>query len=155
MSGSRERGRERPEVELEREGRRWRALEAWRARSGHGLAYFVPLDEGDPLEADAEDRRALLDPDRRLPKMRPAELEALWARAVPLTGTERRLAAPDGELWLVQCVGPVWAEGDVAEGATGLLATRLTAAPERRRLSGARLSELTGEELLGSGRPPE
>lgn len=149
MSGGRAEAVDRPTVEFERTGRRWRGMEAWRASSGHGLAYFVPLERGRPVSSDEEDRRALLEPGRTLAELQPGELEALLAAAAPLTPTERRLTTRDGDLWLVQEAGPVWAEsGGVAEGATGLVCTRLTGPPERRGLPGDGISSLPEEELL-------
>lgn len=131
----------------EAEGRRWLALQPWRAGTGHGLAYFLALEAGEPSPDDRSDRRALLNPGRDLDTLPPAELEALLAGASPLTWTERRLAGADGEAWLVQSAGPVWAESDVAMGLTGLVFTRLTGPPERHVLAGGGVAERSDEEL--------
>lgn len=127
---------------------RWLALEAWRARSGHGLLYFLPLEDEAPAAADRGDRRAALDPGRELADLETAELEELLAGARPLTGTERRLVDRDGAVWLVQSSGPVWAEGETAEGLTGLVFTRLTGPEERVTAPGGHAGRTSTEELL-------
>lgn len=132
---------------VEAEGRRWLALQPWRAGTGHGLAYFLALEDGEPSPDDRRDRRALLEPECELDALTPAELDPLLAGASPLTWTECRLAGADGEAWLVQSSGPVWAEGEVAAGLTGLVFTRLTGPPERHVLSGAGVAERSDEEL--------
>lgn len=132
---------------LEARGRRWLALEAWRFGSGDGLLYFVPLRDGEPSSDDREDRRALLEAGRELAELEAGELEDLLAGAVPLTRTERRLADREGRLWLAQSEGPVWAEGEVAAGLTGLVFTPLTGAWERRRGPGDGLAGLSEEDL--------
>lgn len=141
---------ERASRELEDGERRWRAVEAWRASSGSVLLYFLPLrEDGEVAPDDRLDRRAAPEPDRRLPDLDPAELEDLLAGATPLTETERRFRAPDGEPWLAQSVGPVWAEEDVAGGATGVLFTALAGEARRVRGKGGHVGEASAERLTG------
>lgn len=129
--------------EVEGDDGRWIALEAWRGRDGRGLCYFLAAsddrpggdgpDDGDgpggdhrPGADDRRDRRAILEAGASFEGAAAAELKALLREAAALTATERRFADARGELWLAQNVGPVWAEGDVAAGLTGILFTRLT-----------------------------
>ncbi|MCG8469443.1 MAG: hypothetical protein MJB57_14760 [Gemmatimonadetes bacterium] len=100
----------RPGRDRDIEGRTVRAIEAWRARSGLGLLYFVD-EEGD--------RRASLAPEQTLETLTDADLSAVWERAVPLTPTERRIRDDDGRVWLIQGFGPVWAETGGAADAVG------------------------------------
>lgn len=137
----------RGEKAMEAEGRRWRAVEAWRAESGLGLVYFLPLDEGAGVaEEDREDRRAALEPGETVQGLEEEVLRERLGRATPLTGTERRFRAPDGRLWLVQSVGPVWADA-VASGLTGLLFTALEGPPGRASVAGGHAGELSDGEL--------
>lgn len=131
---------------LEAEGRRWRAVEAWRAGSGLGLLYFLPLDGEDVAEDDREDRRAALEPDETVGGLDEEELRERLGRATALTVTERRFRAPDGRPWLAQSVGPVWADG-VASGLTGLLFTALEGAAERASVDGGHAGEMSEGEL--------
>lgn len=125
----------------------WLAVEALRARSGHGLLYFLPLGGEAPAGDDRRDRRAVLEPGEELADLDAERLEALRAAAPGLTETERRFVDAEGEVWLVQNVGPVWAEGGVAEGLTGLAFTRLTGAPARRRAPGGHVAAMSEPEL--------
>lgn len=143
---------ERPSREFDAGGVRWRAVAAWRGRSGHGLLYFLPLEGGEAAGDDRRDRRALLEPGRELPGLGPEELEELRERGTPLTGTERRFRAPDGRLWLVQSVGPVWADDGVAEGLTGLVFTSLEGEAERLTAGGGHAGRATASELAARWR---
>jgi hypothetical protein len=137
----------RGETVMETEGRRWRAVEAWRAESGLGLVYFLPLDEGAGVaEEDREDRRAALEPGETVEGLEGEALRERLGRATPLTGTERRFRAPDGRLWLAQSVGPVWADG-VASGLTGLLFTALEGPAGRAIVGGGHAGEMSDGEL--------
>lgn len=131
MSGGR---KEQVCTEVEFEGARWLVVEAWRARSGLRLLYFLPLEAGTPVADDRRDRRAALASEAELASLDARRWEELWAEAVGLTETERRFVDAEGAPWLVQNVGPVWAEAEVAVGLTGLVFTQLTGA----RLTGAR-----------------
>lgn len=132
---------------LEAEGRRWRAMEAWRAESGPGLVYFLPLDEGAEVEeGDREDRRAALEPGETVQGLEEEALRERLGRATALTGTERRFRAPDGRLWLAQSVGPVWADA-VASGLTGVLFTALEGPAERASAAGGHAGEMSDGEL--------
>lgn len=143
-------------------GRRsYRAIEAWRGTSGHGLCYFLclaedgspPAESGDgaaegPPGDSRYDRRAVLAPDERLADLGEDRLRALFESARPLTVTERRFTAPDGRPWLVQNTGPVWADAGVAEGATGLLFTSLAGPRERARIAGGHVERLSEHEIV-------
>lgn len=132
---------------LEAGGRRWRAVEAWRAEGGTGLLYFLPLEEdGRVAEDDRRDRRAALASGETVAELGEDELRERLERATPLTVTERRFLAPDGRPWLAQSVGPVWAE-DVASGLTGLLFTALEGRSERVRSGGGHAGEMSASEL--------
>lgn len=148
----------RPETRFEADGRRWWGIEAWRGSADHGLCYFLPLDDGSVHPDDRTDRRAVLQPGERLGGLPEERLRELVAEAVPLTDTERRFRDAEGRLWLVQSVGPVWAEGGVAEGLTGVLFTSLEGPLERRARPGGRVAGLDGEMLglllSGSERAP-
>lgn len=135
----------RARVRLEAEGGSWLVIEAWRAISGHALVYLLPLDGGAPPADDRRDRRAVLEPGRELADLDAAAREALASGGAPLTPTERRFTDKEGETWLAQCSGPVWAEG-VADGLTGIVFTRLTGGHERRLLRNGR-PDLTVDEL--------
>lgn len=117
--------RERQTREVEHGGIRWRAVEAWRGQGGHGLCYLLPLDSGEALDDDREDRRAVLEPGEELQAMDADRLDALFEAATALTATERRILDAGGVPWLAQSSGPVWAEGDVAAGLAGVVFTRL------------------------------
>lgn len=140
----------------------WRAVEAWRAGSGHGLLYFLPLtdeppsggrapgraDEGPwPAEDDRRDRRALLAPGDSLEGLEADGLRERLEEGAPLTETERRFADGEGRQWLAQDVGPVWADGGVAEGLTGVLFTSLEGELERVRTDGGALAGRAAAEL--------
>lgn len=141
---------ERQRRELETEGRRWRAVEAWRSTSGSVLVHFLPLgDDGEPAADDRLDRRAGLEKGRRLDELEDGELEERLAAGTPLTPTERRFRAPDGRAWLAQSVGPVWAEDGVAEGLTGVLFSALEGEPRRARGPGDHVGEASRERLTG------
>lgn len=136
----------RGEKVMEADGRRWRAVEAWRAESGLGLVYFLPLDGNDVAQDDREDRRAALEPGETVRGLEEETLRERLGRATTLTETERRFRAPDGRLWLVQSVGPVWADA-VASGLTGLLFTALEGPAERASAAGGHAGEMSGGEL--------
>lgn len=140
---------ERERRQFEAGGRRWRAVEAWRSSKGSSLVYFLPLARGSdrPAGDDRLDRRAGLEPGRRLAELPAAELERLLEDGTGLTGTERRFRAPDGRPWLAQSVGPVWAEGGVAEGLTGVLFTSLAGEVRRARGAGEHVGEADEERL--------
>ena len=104
----------------------WLAIDAWRSAGGLGLCYLVRLQNGAPTEDDREDRRATLESNQHLDDLEGATLDALLVAGVSLTATERRITDTLGDLWLVRNTGPVWAEGGVAEGATGALFRCLT-----------------------------
>lgn len=129
------------------DGGRWRAAVARRGAGGHALVYFLPLEDGAPVEDDRRDRRCPLDPGVRLSGLDEAELHAGLRSGTRLTETERRLRAPDGRLWLIQNRGPVWAEGDVAEGTTGVVFTSLEGAAERRVVEAGHVACLSDSEL--------
>lgn len=137
----------REERELGSEGGRWRASLARRGPSGHALVYFVPLEDGEVVADDRRDRRAGLEPGRALSDLEADELGARLERGTELTGTERRFRAPDGRLWLVQNVGPVWAEDDPAEGTTGLVFTSLEGPAERLVADDGHVGRMSESEL--------
>lgn len=128
------------------DGEAWRATAAWRAADGSALCYFRPAAE-EGSSSSTGDRRARLPEDRSLETLEEEELEALFREAAPLTDTERRFLAPDGREWLAQNVGPVWAEEDAAEGATGLLLTALDGSAERLRTYGGHVGRTSAAEL--------
>lgn len=137
----------RPSRDVEADGESWRAIEAWRGRSGQALCYFIPLEGERPVAEDRRDRRTTLEPAERLLALPEERLVARLEEAVPLTDTERRFADPDGRGWLAQNIGPVWAEGDVAAGLTGVLFTSLEGPMERRSRPSGHLRELSLPEL--------
>lgn len=141
---------ERQRREFEGDERRWRAVEAWRSAEGSVLVHLLPLEgpEGTPADDDRLDRRAGLERGRRLADLDGEELEELRASATPLTGTERRFRAPDGRPWLAQSVGPVWAEGDVASGLTGVLFSALAGEVRRVRGAGGHVGRASDERLV-------
>ena len=122
-------------------------MEAWRGPGGHGLLYFLPLDDGDPAADDRLDVRSALAPDEGLRELDDEELARRRGDAAPLTGTERRFEAPDGGTWLAQSIGPVWADEDIAAGLTGILFTRLDGPRRRLTGSGGHVGRLGPEEL--------
>ena len=133
--------------ELELEGRRWRAIEAWRGRGGRGLCYFAPLEDGALVEDDRADRRASLEPGEEVASLDRGRLESLWSEAAPLTATEQRIRDIEGRPWLAQSSGPVWAEADTAAGLTGLVFTSLDGTGERLEVSGGTPTAWSDEEL--------
>ncbi len=137
----------RPSRVVEADGKSWRAIEAWRGRAGHGLCYFLALDDEAPMAEDRADRRAVLEPGERLLALPDERLVVLLEESVPLTDTERRFADPDGRVWLAQNIGPVWAEGGVASGLTGVLFTSLEGPLERGSRPSGHLRELSAREL--------
>lgn len=122
---------ERPKRRVRTAEGAWCACEAWRGASGWGVAYFVALDPDEPREDDRLDRRALLEPGAGLADLDDGALASLLEGGAGLTSTERRFADAGGRLWLAQSRGPVWAEGDVASGLTGLVFTSLAGEVER------------------------
>lgn len=131
---------------------RWRAVEAWRGRGGVALLYFLRLDDGEVREDDGDDRRACLAADERLDGLTDGELRERLAAGTRLTGTERRFRAPDGAPWLAQSVGPVWAEGGVAEGLTGVVFTALEGPGRRLSGDGGHVGEMEEGDLLAGWR---
>lgn len=144
---------ERRAREVEAGDARYRALVAWRGRaSGHGLLYFLAMDGDAPHPDDRGDRRAPLDPGRGLDDIPGDELARAVEEGSPLTETERRFRAPDGRLWLAQGVGPVWSDGDPAEGSTGLLLTALEGPVRRLEAAGGHPGRMDEEELASAWR---
>lgn len=143
---------EREEREFTSDGARWRAVPARRGRSGHTLVYFLPVEGDAVVDDDGRDRRAGLEPGRRLSDLDEDGLRTLLERGTRLTGTERRFRAPDGRLWLVQSVGPVWADDGVAEGLTGLVFTSLEGPPERLAAEGGHAGRMSPSDLSRSWR---
>lgn len=135
--------------EFEHDGVRWRALEGWRSRAGHTLCYFVVLQEGKPSAADSLDRRASIAPGESLVGQSEEQLLELLGSAAPLTVTERRVTDPDGAIWLIQNSGPVWAEGGLAAGLSGMVLTRLGNELQRFERPGDHLADLSEEALIG------
>jgi hypothetical protein len=133
---------------LETGDRAWLVSEAWRGESGWGVAYFVALGSDAPLEDDRQDRSALLEPGARIADLEDAELGRLLEDAAGLTSTERRFRGPGGRVWLAQSRGPVWAEGGVAAGLTGLLFTSLEGPFERIEGPDGQAGDLDGAALV-------
>ena len=130
----------------------WRATVVWRAQDGSGLCYFR-AEEGEARgEEGAGDRRARLPADRSLGDLNEEELGELLSVAASLTATERRFVAPDGRDWLAQNIGPVWAEEEAAEGATGVLFTALDGAPDRARTGGGHVGRMSEDRLEAAWR---
>jgi len=138
---------------LEIDGRTVQVLEAWRAPSGLGLAYFVVEN------AEELDRRSVLEVGEELAVMPDDVLEVRWAGAARLTPTERRLVDRESRLWLVQGLGPVWAEGGTAADAVGMRVRCLSEALPSLDLTGVRPDQISNAELLealaGHLRPPD
>lgn len=137
---------------LEIGSERWRALEAWRGRGGVGLLYFLPVEDGEARPDGSSDRRASLGPGERLDDLDEDDLAARLESGTALTVTERRFRSPEGELWLAQSVGPVWAEGDVAEGTTAVLFTALEGEPRRLETAGGHVGRMSAAELTSCWR---
>lgn len=133
---------------VETEHGRWRALEACRGRGGVGLLYFLPLADDQPADRPGDDRRASLEPDERLEGLDEGELRRRLDAGTRLTATERRFRAPDGDLWLAQNVGPVWAGRGVAEGLTGVVFTALEGVERRVAGDGGHVGEVDEAELV-------
>ncbi len=112
---------ERHTREVEHSGVRWRAVEAWRGRSGHALCYQA-----------LDDHR----------------LDALFETATALTETERRILDAAGAPWLAQASGPVWAEGGAAAGLAGVVFTRLQGPFQRLTVQDDRAPAAPPERLL-------
>lgn len=134
---------------VEADGEAWRASVLWRAADGSALCYFRPAGDA---ASGREDRRARLPAGRSLEEMDPEAVLELLEAAAPLTATERRFRAPDGREWLAQNVGPVWAEEDAAEGATGILFTSLDGSAERLESGGGHVGRMTEEALADAWR---
>lgn len=132
---------------LEIGSERWRAVEAFRGRGGIGLLYFLPLEDGEVRPDDGADRRASLPAGERLGGLEEDELRDRFGSGTRLTATERRFRSSDGALWLAQSVGPVWAEGGVAEGTTGVLFTALEGEERRFETEGGHVGEMSPSEL--------
>lgn len=101
---------------------------------GHSLVVFIPSG-----------RRSALAPGARLEDARVAELES---SAVPMTATET-LVDLDGDTWLVQSSGPVWAEAAAADSA-GLVFTALDGSGRRVSLSGLAPGPLPDQSELAA-----
>lgn len=142
----------REEREFTSDGDRWRASVARRGASGHALVYFVPLEGEDPADDDRRDRRTGLDPGRELSDLDVGALRTRLEGGTALTDTERRFRAPDGRLWLAQNVGPVWAEEDVAEAATGLVFTSLEGQDERLVAGDGHVGRMSPSDLAARWR---
>lgn len=142
--------RQRPSRVVEADGAAWRLIEAWRGRAGQSLCYLLSLEDGVAAGDDRRDRRAVLEAAERLSDLPQERLAGLVEESVPLTDTERRFADPDGRIWLAQNVGPVWAEGDVASGLTGVLFTSLEGPMERWSRASGHLRKLSDPELRAS-----
>jgi hypothetical protein len=133
---------------LVHDDRKYEARVPWRSSSGLGLCFFVALDSEVPAEADRADRRAALERGQNLDSMSDAELAERLETGSVLTNTERRFEAPDGESWLAQNIGPVWAEG-AAAGLTGVLFTSLSGSGQRWRTAAGHIGALRASELVG------
>lgn len=139
----------RPSRRLELGDDAWRVREAWRAASGWGVAYFLAVSSEAARRDDRRDRRALLETDTRLDDLDDAGLAGLLEGAAGLTSTERRFRDRDGRPWLAQSRGPVWAEGGVAEGLTGIVFTSLEGPFERIEVADGDAGTLEPEGLAG------
>lgn len=135
------------EREVRTGGVAYRALEAWRGAGGHGLCYFLALEDGAPARDDRRDLRAALQPGERLTELQEGEVRAWAEGGRPLTDTERRFQDAVGTTWLAQNVGPVWAESGAAEGATGILFTSLGGPWRRAEAPGPHVGSLEEDEL--------
>ncbi len=129
------------------DGAAYEALDAWSSASGLTLCYFRALDGESAETIDRGDRRAALEADEDLSETNEERLAELLGTGSPLTETERRIDTPDGGSWLVQSMGPVWAEG-VAAGLTGVMFTDLTGSAPRVRVAGGPIVPLSTDELL-------
>ncbi len=126
-------------------GETYRACVAWRGReTGYGLLYFHPVTEA---AGDREDRRALLAPSEGSGELTDMRLRELFEAARPLTVTERRFTAADGQRWLAQNRGPVWAQRTAAEGHTGVVLTSLEDEVQRLSSPGRHVAEMSDDEL--------
>ncbi|MGH7541629.1 MAG: hypothetical protein ACRELC_11580 [Gemmatimonadota bacterium] len=137
----------RPTRTFEIEGRPWLAIVAWRATGGPALCWFVPLDGAHPRDADEADRRAALEPDERLEALDAGALRDRFDGARGLTATERRITDAEGELWLVQNTGPVWAGDAAPEDATGVRFRCLTRHRSPLHTSGGPVAGRTAADL--------
>ena len=131
------------------DGAVWTLYDVGRAPSGLGLGYFVSDDSA------MEDRRAALPAG-----LVPADLDdetfrALWEAGRGLTSTERRVVDGSGTIWLAQSVGPVWAEGGSAAGTVGVRLRCVSADGPVVELNGAKLSEMSDEDLIARIDAPE
>lgn len=131
------------------DGASWTLYETARAPSGLGLGYFVC---DDPKVAD---RRTALPAGLALSDLDDEAFRALWEAGRPLTPTERRVVDGGGAIWLVQSIGPVWAEGGSAAGTVGLRLCCISAHRAVVELHGATLSEISDAELIARVGAPE
>lgn len=139
---------ERPTRTFERDGERWRAIDAWRGTGGLGLLYFLRLDGDRPLDDDRADLRGVLEPGARIEEASAERLAELLDPARPLTETERRIVDATGDLWLVQNTGPVWAEQEAAADTTGVRFRPLTRDGPTIAVPGAHVRDLTPDHLV-------
>lgn len=123
----------RPRRDLSIDGADLVLVEAWRAPSGLGLGYFLS-------SGTDGDRRVELAAGIDLASLDEEAVSALWESAAPLTSTERRISV-DGDSWLAQASGPVWAEG-AAVGTLGVRLTCLTSERATIAVAGVRLDDL-------------
>lgn len=135
-------GAPRPRAELSVAGEAWDVFDAWRTAGGLGLAYFVRRDR------EGGDRRAVLEEGARLEAMDETELARLWESAVALTSTERRFLDAEGEVWLVQGTGPLWASGGSAADTTGVRARCVSAERPIAVRRGVGPDDVSDAELL-------
>ena len=131
------------------DGASWTLYDAARAPSGLGLGYFVCDDPELP------DRRAALPAGLALSDLDDEAFRALWEAGRPLTSTERRVVDDGGAIWLVQSMGPVWAEGGSAADTVGLRMCCVSAHRPVVELNGATLSDMSDAELIARVGAPE
>ena len=93
------------------------------------------------------DRRAGLAPEDDLAELSVSRLQKLLMEAAPLTETEHRRRDDKGRAWLMQNSGPVWAEGGVAAGLTGVVLTRLEGGFRRLERPGGHVGRMSEVEL--------
>ena len=111
------------------------------------MCYFLPVENREPIAEDSMDRRASLRPEDDLAELSTSRLQELLSEAAPLTETERRRRDDRGRAWLIQNSGPVWAEGGVAAGLTGVVLTRLEGGFRRLELPGGHVGKISEGEV--------
>lgn len=140
----------RPVREVCVDGGRVRLVEAWRAPSGLGLAYFL----ADPGPESLADRRAGLPAGTGVSDLSEDAVRELWEGAAPLTATEVRFEDSRGDSWLAQATGPAWSESGAAD-AVGVRLVCLTADRETLELSRIPLPDLEPADLRALVDGPE